>query len=75
MPTKLWDVHEAPWWRAPPERQREAYYMNLRVHYEMGAAEALAYLRKHATKLGLDHPGGFMGHLKEAIHANQVSST
>ena len=56
-----------PWWNAPPERMREAYYMTLRHHYEMGAREALETVRRCETTLGIGRPGGFIGLIKEAI--------
>lgn len=67
-PARLWNVRAAPWWQAPAGEQFHAYYMNLRVHYDMPAAEALAYARVHRTVLGLDRPGGFMETLRAAIN-------
>jgi hypothetical protein len=72
-PTRLWDVRstrdggDGPWWNAPPELQRQAYYMTLRVHYQMPAAEALAMVRRNTEGLSLGTPPGFMGLLRAAI--------
>ncbi len=71
---KLWNPRSTrtggngPWWNAPPEQSFQAYYMTMRVHYEMPAAEALATARRAAPALGIGTPGGFMGLLRNAIN-------
>lgn len=64
---RLWDVHAAPWWNAPAAQSRRAYYMTMRVHYGMSAAEALATTNRNAGELGLGAERGFMLILREAI--------
>lgn len=72
--TKLWNPlsprvgGDGPWWNAPPERAFQAYYMTMRVHYEMTAADALATARRAAPGLGLGTPSGFLGLLHDAIN-------
>lgn len=62
-----------PWWRAPAGRQQFlAYYMCLRYHHEMPAAEALATARRNAEALGINGPG-FMETLRRGINAARQS--
>jgi hypothetical protein len=49
----LFDPHKGQWWNA--EDTRLAYYMTLRVHYEMGALEAWNMVKKNFT----DYPEFF----------------
>lgn len=45
----------------------EAYYMTLRVHYEMPAAQAYAYAKQHGDSVGVGKPGGVIGLMKGAL--------
>lgn len=58
---------DGSWWDAPPERMFEAYYMTLRVHYEMPAAQAYAYAKQHGDSVGVGKPGGVIGLMKGAL--------
>lgn len=63
-----WDVEkDGAWWTAPPSEQRWAYYMTLRVHYEMPAAEALRAVNQNSEVLGVGRPLGFIGVLREHL--------
>ena len=64
---RLWDVHAAPWWNAPAAQSRQAYYLTMRVHYGMNAADALATTKRNAGELGLGSERGFMVILRDAI--------
>lgn len=63
----MFDVHKGQWWNATPEQMFEAYYMTLRVHYEMTAANAFAVAKANKELLGIGKPGGFIGLMKQAI--------
>ena len=61
---KLFDPHKGQWWSA--DNKRQAYYMNLRIHYEMGALEAWQMMKKNFS----DYPEFFnapMATLRAAI--------
>ena len=71
----LWDVHkDGAWWNAPPEKSFEAYYMTLRVHYEMPAKEAFEYAQRSREILALGQPGGFMGLLRRSIRGATITA-
>lgn len=78
MHRKLWNPlsprvgGDGPWWNAPPEQSFQAYYMTMRVHYEMTAADALATARRNTTVLGLGTQEGFMGLLRKAINPKEI---
>lgn len=62
------NVKPGQWWNAPPgQPQFLAYYLNLRTNYGMPAVEALDYARRNRKVLGIDHPGGMMGSMREAV--------
>jgi len=42
------------WWRAPAEKRFWAYYLCLRIHYEMPALEAFRYAKQQLNDWGLD---------------------
>lgn len=44
----LFDPHKGQWWNAADKRR--AYYMTLRVHYEMGALEAWTMMQANFAK-------------------------
>lgn len=46
----MWNVRKTPWWNAPADRIREAYYMTMRVHYEMSALKAWTETKRMFAK-------------------------
>jgi hypothetical protein len=59
------------WWNAPAgPQQLRAYYMTLRVHYGMPAAEAWDYAKRNADALGITR-GGFIENLRRAIDTRE----
>jgi hypothetical protein len=63
----MFDPHKGQWWNQPPERMFEAYYMTLRVHYEMPALDAFIYAKEKGPEVGVGRPGGIIGLIKEAL--------
>lgn len=51
--SKLFDPRQGQWWNAPAEQREQAYYMTLRVHYEMSALDAWNTLKR----VRVEHPG------------------
>lgn len=63
----MFDPHKGQWWNAPTGQQFEAYYMTLRVHYEMPALDAFRAAKANAGVLSLDAKPGFLGSIREAL--------
>lgn len=70
----LFNPRKSQWWNAPLGEQRRAYYMTLRVHYEMPAAEALRLTNRNAEALCLDKGPGFIVNLRNAINPTKRAS-
>jgi hypothetical protein len=68
---RMFDPHHAQWWNAAPDRMFEAYYMTLRVHYEMPAIEAFRYAKEHGHKVGVGVPGGIIGLMKRELRIGE----
>lgn len=70
----IWNVQpeskggNGPWWNAPPNRMFEAYYMTLRVHYQMPAALAFECARKNGPLVGVGRPGGVVGLIRDTLN-------
>lgn len=70
-----YDPVQTPWWTVPTAdgQQFKAYYMTLRVCYEMPACQALRVARKNAEVLDL-RGNGFMLRLRQALNPDQARS-
>ena len=70
-----YDPVRTPWWTVPTAdgAQFRAYYLTLRVCYEMPASQALRVARKNAEALDL-RGDGFILRLKRAIEPDQAGS-
>jgi hypothetical protein len=65
------DINKEPWWRFPADQIRLAYYMTLRIHYCMGAQDALRMVNKNHA----DYPEFFMSPmptLRKALQRSHV---
>jgi hypothetical protein len=70
----MFDPHKGQWWNADPARMFEAYYMTLRVHYEMPALEAYNYARQHGAAVGVGTPGGVIGLMRAALNTHNAGN-
>ena len=68
-----YDPVRTPWWTVPTadRQQFKAYYITLRVCYDMPASQALRVARKNAEVLGL-RGDGFILRLKRALNPDQA---
>jgi hypothetical protein len=64
----MFDPYRGQWWQQPTAegQQFRAYYMTLRVHYEMPASQALRVARENTEILAL-RGEGFMLRLRSAL--------
>lgn len=65
--SKLFNPYKGQWWNAPMGQQFQAYYMTLRVHYEMPALDAFVMAKENMGVLSLDAEPGFMGTLRRVL--------
>jgi hypothetical protein len=67
----IFNPRASQWWNAAPSEKFQAYYMTLRIHYEMPALAAFNYAKEQFGK----HPefmADMIGTLKKQLHPNST---